>query len=112
MLRNTRGFFLLDLLLSLSAWLMMSLVFLPILIDLRDQSRQVQLESKARQLMYEELQTKLINNKTFSNYTSILNGVVYQINWKDSGTADQKEVCVRIEKNSFLPEVEICGFLE
>jgi competence protein ComGE len=112
MLRSTRGFFLLDLLLSLSAWLMMSLVFLPILIDLRDQSRLVQLESKARQLMYEELQTKLISNKTFSNYTSILNGVEYQINWKDSGTADQKEVCVRIEKNSFLPKVEICGFLE
>ncbi|MDR7237179.1 hypothetical protein [Neobacillus drentensis] len=112
MLRSTKGFFLLELLLSLSAWLMLSLFCLPLLIELRDQSRQLELESKARQLMFEELQTQLINNKSFSNYTSILNGVEYQIIWKNSGTVDQKEVCVRIEKNSFLPETEICGLLE
>lgn len=112
MLKSTRGFFLLELLLSLSAWLMLSLFFLPLLIDLREQSLQLELESKARQLMYEELQSKLINNKTFSNYTSILNGVEYQIIWKDTGAGNQKEVCVRIEKKSFVPEIEICGFLE
>ena len=102
----------LELLLSLSAWLMLSLFFLPLLIDLRGQSRQLELESKARQLMYEELQSKLINNNTFSNYTTILNGVEYQIIWKDSDAVNQKEVCVRIEKNSFLHKTEICGFLE
>ena len=112
MLKSTRGFFLLELLLSLSAWLMLSLFFLPLLIDLREQSLHLELESKAKQLMYEELQSKLINNKTFSNYTSILNGVEYQILWKDSDAVNQKEVCVRIEKSSFLPETEICGFLE
>jgi competence protein ComGE len=112
MLRSTKGFFLLELLLSLSAWLMLSLFLLPLLIELRDQSRQLERESKARQLMYEELQTKLISNKTFSNYTSILNGVEYKITWKDTGAADQKEVCVRIEKNSLQPETEICGPLE
>jgi competence protein ComGE len=112
MLRSTRGFFLLELLLSLSAWLMLSLFLLPLLIELREQSRQLEWESKARQLMYEELQTKLISNKTFSNYTSILNGVEYKITWKDTGAADQKEVCVRIEKNSLQPETEICGPLE
>lgn len=112
MLRNTKGFFLLEMLLSLSAWLMLSLFCLPLLIELRNQSRHVGLESKARQLMYEELQTKLINNKTFSNYSSILNGVEYQIIWKDTGAVGQKEVCVRIEQNSFMPETEICGLLE
>ncbi|MGF6948449.1 competence protein ComGE [Neobacillus sp. B4I6] len=112
MLRSTRGYFLLELLLSLSAWLMLSLFLLPLLIELREQSRQLEWESKARQLMYEELQTKLISNKTFSNYTTILNGVEYQITWKDTGAADQKEVCVRIEKNSLQPETEICRPLE
>jgi competence protein ComGE len=112
MLRSTRGFFLLELLLSLSAWLMLSLFLLPLLIELRQQSRQLELESKARQLVYEELQMKLISNRTNSNYTSILNGVEYQIIWKNTVVADQKEVCVRIEKNSFLPETEICGLLE
>ncbi|MBT2726551.1 hypothetical protein J7E63_06340 [Bacillus sp. ISL-75] len=102
----------LELLLSLSAWLMLSLFLLPLLIELREQSRQLEWESKARQLMYEELQTKLISNKTFSNYTSILNGVEFKIKWKDTGAADQKEVCVRIEKNSLQPETEICGPLE
>ncbi|MEH6906552.1 hypothetical protein [Neobacillus drentensis] len=111
MLRSIKGFFLLELLLSLSAWLMLSLFCLPLLIELRDQSRQLELERKARQLMYEELQTQLIN-KSFSNYTSILNGVEYQIIWKNNETVGQKEVCARIEKNSFLPETEICGLLE
>jgi hypothetical protein len=112
MLRNTKGFFLLELLLSLSAWFMLSLFCLPLLIDLRNQFRQLELQSRARQLMYEELQTHLTSNKPFSNYTTILNGVEYQIIWKKTGAVDQKEVCVRIEKNSFLPETEICGLLE
>jgi len=114
MLRNTKGFFLLDLLLSLSAMLTLCLFLVPLLTDLREQSRQLELESKARQLMYEELQAGIISIQPNSNYStiSIQNGIEYKINWKDSESTGQKEVCVRVEKNSFLPEIEVCGLLE
>jgi competence protein ComGE len=112
MLKSSKGYFLLELLLSLSALLILSLFLLPLLTDLREQSRQLELESKARQLMYEELQTSLINNRTTSNSSSIQNGIKYLIIWYESESTGQKEVCVRVEKNSFLPEVEICGLLE
>ena len=91
---------------------MVSLFLVPLLTNLREQSRQLELESKARQLMYEELQTGLISNQPKLNYTSKQNGIEYKINWKDSESTGQKEVCVRVEKNSFLPEIEVCGLLE
>jgi len=80
--------------------------------ELRDQSRQVEIENTARVLMYEELQAKLIESQSFKNYTIIRNKVEYKIIWNDSGTAGQKEVCVKVEKNAFLPEYKICGVLE
>jgi competence protein ComGE len=111
MLRSTKGYFLLELLLSLSTLFMLCLYLLPLIIELREQSRQLEVESKARQIMFEELQAKLISKGTFTDYSFIQNGVEYKIIWKDTG-ADQKEVCVRIEKNSFLPEIELCAILE
>lgn len=112
MLKSSKGYFLLELLLSLSALLILSLFLMPLLTELREQSRQLELKSKARQLMYEELQANLISNRTTSNSTSIQNGVKYLIIWNESESTGQKEVCVRVEKNSFLPEVEVCGLLE
>jgi type II secretory pathway pseudopilin PulG len=112
MLSNNKGFFLLELLLSLSALLMLSLFLLPLLMDLRDQSRQLEIENNARKLMYEELQAKLIDSRTFTNYTFIQNRVEYKIIWRDIQVTGQKEVCVKVERNPFLPETKICGVLE
>lgn len=114
MLRKSEGFFLLELLLSLSAWLMLCLYFIPLLIDLSNQSWQLEIENKARQLMFEELQGKLLDGATFTNYSVVNNGILYEINWADSSLDIQKEVCVRVEKNSnsFLLDTEQCGVLE
>ncbi|MEH7356463.1 hypothetical protein V7150_23420 [Neobacillus drentensis] len=112
MLRSNKGFFLLELLLSLSALLMLSLYLLPLLMELRNQSWQLEIENTARKLMYEELQAKLIESQTFNNYSIIRNKVEYQIIWNDSVSAGQKEVCVKVEKNAFLPEFKVCGALE
>jgi competence protein ComGE len=112
MLKRSNGFFLLELLLSLSALLIICLFLLPLLIQLRDESQELELETNARKLMYEELQANLISNRQTPNFTSIQNGVEYQINWKDNESAGQKEVCVRIEKNSFRHGVKVCGLLE
>ncbi|MCL6573681.1 MAG: hypothetical protein K6T88_18700 [Bacillus sp. (in: Bacteria)] len=112
MLRNNNGFFLLELLLSLSALLMVSLFLLPLLMDLREGSQQLEVENKAQKLMYEELQAKLLDNRFFTNYTFIENKVEYQIIWGDSVMNDQKEVCVKVERSSYRSETKICGLLE
>jgi competence protein ComGE len=111
MLRSTKGYFLLDLLLSLSALFMVCLYLLPLLIDIREQAQQLELERKARQILFEELQSKLSSKGTNTSNSFIQNGVVYSIIWKDIGT-EPKEVCVRVEKNSYLLDIEMCGTLE
>lgn len=112
MLQSNKGFFLLELLLSLSALLMLSLYLLPILMEIRHQSMQLEIENTSRKIMYEELQAKLIDGQTFIGYTIIRNKVEYKIIWNETGALGQKEVCVKVEKNAFLPESKVCGALE
>lgn len=102
----------LELLLSLSALLMLSLYLLPLLMELRNQSKQLEIENSARKLMYEELQAKLIDSQTWESYTIIRNKVEYKIIWNDTDAAVQKVVCVKVEKNAFLSESKVCGVLE
>jgi competence protein ComGE len=112
MLRNNRGFFLLELLLSLSALLLLSLFLIPLFMDVRDQLRQIEIENSLRKFMYEELQAKVMDGRTFNNYTAIENGIEYQISWRDSTGTGQMEVCVKVEENSILHEMQRCAVLE
>ncbi|MBO0959518.1 hypothetical protein J1P26_07195 [Neobacillus sp. MM2021_6] len=112
MLRSNKGFFLLELLLSLSALLMLSLYLLPLLMGLRDQSRKLEIENSARKLMYEELQAKLLDSQTYNDYTILRNKVEYKIIWNDTESGAQKVVCVKVEKNAFMSESKVCGVLE
>lgn len=109
---SNRGFFLLELLLSLSALLMICLFFIPLLIDLRSQSAKLEVETMARQLVYEELQASLHHNRTDANYTVIQNGIGYHLYWTDSGITGLKEVCVEVEYSTFLPYTKVCGIQE
>jgi competence protein ComGE len=112
MLSKNKGFFLLELLLSLSAWFLIGLYLLPLLIDMTNQYKQLEVNKFARQLLYEELQAKLIDGQSYASYSVFLNGIEYKINWRDSSVPGQKEVCVKVEKNSFHPNTEICGVPE
>lgn len=112
MLQKNKGFFLLELLLSISAWLMMCLFFIPILLDLTNQSRKEEVEKKALQLLYEELEAKLGTDQAYTNYSFFSNSIEYKIRWKDSQVSNQKEVCVAVENNTFLSEMEICRLQE
>ncbi|NRD80737.1 hypothetical protein HPT25_25755 [Bacillus sp. BRMEA1] len=108
MLQNHNGFFLLELLLSLSALFMICLFFIPIYIDLNEQYRKFEIEKKAHELMYEELEANLMGGQKLSEYTFLENGVIYRIYWRDSKIAGQKEVCVSFEQNSKLAKTDIC----
>ena len=112
MLRTSKGYFLLELLLSLSALLMLSTFLLPLLLQVRDQSRQLIIENHARQYMFEELQARMMDHQNFQNYTVVQDGIEYQIFWKDNSLPVGKVVCVKVERNSLVHETETCGIFE
>lgn len=108
--RNKNGFFLLELLLSLSAWLLLSLFILPLLIDLNKQTQQLEVKEKAEQLLFEELQAKIADGQSYPKNYSVLNrGIEYKIEWKNPSTEGPKEVCVKVETQLFISKAEICA---
>jgi competence protein ComGE len=108
MLWKNDGFFLLELLLSLSAWFMLGMFFIPLLMDLSNQSQQLVRDKKAVQLLFEELQANLTEDRTNSNYSLFHNGREYKVYWNQSSSIGQKEVCVSVEESFFLPRTKIC----
>ncbi|WP_413308850.1 competence type IV pilus minor pilin ComGE [Bacillus sp. 1P10SD] len=112
MFPNSKGFFLLELLLSLSALLVISMFLLPIYIQVREQSHQVEIENIARKFMYEELQARMMDHNNFNNYSLVQDGIEYQIFWKNSLENSGKVVCVKVERNPFIHGSETCGIFE
>jgi competence protein ComGE len=110
--RSNKGFFLLELLLSLSAWFLMCLFLLPVLIDLGSQTVQTEISKKAQQLVFEELQAKLQGTPSPSSYAIVESGVEYQVSWRDSVLNSNREVCVKVEHNPYQVKTEICGMEE
>lgn len=112
MLLKNDGLILAELLISLSALLMISLFFIPHLMNLNKQTKLLAAEKQEYQLVYEALQARIINGAPSPNTSIILNGIEYQINWKNTSTDEQKEVCVKVGRNTFLIEKEICVLSE
>jgi competence protein ComGE len=109
LLKNNSGYFLLELLLSLSAWLMISLFFVPLLSDLAVQSQQLIIEQKLNQILYEELQAKLKDSPSYNSYSLTHNGLVFTIQWNESVVLEKKEVCVSFEGSSVIKKTEVCA---
>lgn len=112
MLSKNEGFFLLELLLSLSTLLMLSLFFVPLFVDLAKQSKQLEIDQQAEQFIYEELKASLINERIFPDHSIFLNGIKYMIIWKNQEVAGYQEVCVKVEKTQFSLETNICRSVE
>ncbi|MBL4951419.1 hypothetical protein JK635_04080 [Neobacillus sp. YIM B02564] len=112
MLKNNKGFFLLELLLSLAAVFMIGIYLIPLFIDLREQSINLEMEKKARQIMYEELQAKLNDSQAYTSGSLSQNGVNYQIHWNDRNENGLKEVCVSADGKTRHSKIEVCGKLE
>jgi competence protein ComGE len=106
--RKNKGFFLLELLLSLAAWFMLCLFILPMLIELNKQAIQLEVTKKAEQLLYEELQAKLIDGQSYISYSVYYHNIEYKIIWRNQAVIGLKEVCVKVEKNAYFQETEIC----
>jgi competence protein ComGE len=112
MLLKNNGFFLLELLLSLSVWFMIATFFLTILIDLSTQSQQQLTTQKANQFLFEALQANLMVESNFASYSILNNGTEYNIFWGESSILGKREVCVKVEETIFQPKVELCAMPE
>ncbi|MED3624658.1 competence type IV pilus minor pilin ComGE [Neobacillus thermocopriae] len=111
MLQSNKGFFLLELLLSLSIIFMISLYFIPLWINLKEQSKKLEIENKLRQIVYEQLQAKIMDDQLPQNYRINENGVEFYVYWREA--SGLMEVCVRVENHPPYPVTkEICGLLE
>ena len=102
----------LELLLSISAWFMLCLFLLPFLIDIKIQTEQEEISKRAEQLMFEELQGKLMGGQSYSSYSVFDSGIEYKVFWRDSALNGQKEVCVKVEHIAFNSQTEICSSQE
>lgn len=92
MLRRNNGYFLVELLLSLSTWILVTGCLLPLLLHLYYLTDLLQLENTANHLLFDELESNLVGNAFIGNKTILLNGTQFAINWNDD--AQPAEVCV------------------
>lgn len=109
---KNEGFFLIELLISLTILLMLSLFFTPLFVDLAGQSKELEEKKQAEQFINEALEEWIINGHPSFDHSINLNGIKYEITWMNSDAAGQQEVCVKIENSSHSPATAICRFAE
>lgn len=95
---KTSGYFLIELLLSLSTLLMIAMFFVPIAFQLSQQLQQIQVQKQANQLLYEELEAYLAGNHAMVNHSVLLQSREYIITWQGNEVLASLEVCVYVEK--------------
>ncbi len=103
MLYKTNGFFLVELLLSLSIWLVITLFLLPMFIQVSKQSLNTQYSREASKLLYDSLQETLFTGLFKDQLTVERKGKSFTVTKEVS----KNEVCVKYE-NAFKKEVLIC----
>ncbi|MEK4147347.1 hypothetical protein NST02_09795 [Robertmurraya sp. FSL W8-0741] len=109
MLKGCRGFFLAELFLSLTVWMLMCLTLLPLYLHVSKQSLDIQKEISATHLMYEVLQHYLQDGFMESGIIHRENES-FRIHW-ETGLNSPIKVCIKYE-NSFAEEREKCERLE
>ncbi len=86
--------------------------FIPLLMDLREQSITLEIEKKARQILYEEMQAALMGLPSSQSYPLIENEIEYQLYWLDEQDNNPKEVCVSADGKTIHSKIKVCRKLE
>lgn len=105
LLKDHKGFFLAELLLSLAAFLIIATFLLPILLHMYNERLQFQLHREATQFLYEQLITAEVEQKSVPSQIWIKNGQQYEIFTRDSSD-EGGEVCVRFANMG--QSIEVC----
>lgn len=104
MWRRNDGFFLAELLLTLSAWLVIASVFFPLIIDAVNKSMQLRQEYNALQLLYENL-IEAKKEGVYPNIgTRMIDRTSYEMALETSEKEALVEVCIKYEdilRNSY-----------
>lgn len=87
------GFYFAELMLSLAGWLLITGFLVPSLIHVKKETLQVQEETAALHILYEYIQTVLIDYPERVNNTVIKENTRYELVWQEG----ESEVCIRYE---------------
>ncbi|MBS4191274.1 type II secretion system protein [Bacillus sp. FJAT-49705] len=96
MCRRSNGFFLPEMLLSLSAWLIIAMVFFPLIMGVINRSIQLHQEYDGTQLLYETLQKAKKEERVPVHELIKINQTVYEV-YQESVNDGSLEVCVKYE---------------
>lgn len=111
MLLKNDGFFMAELLLSLSAWLIATSVLLPLTLVVIGQSVQLSQEADATYLLYDRLQQMKFQPEPLANSSIEKAGTNFVITTNRKNSGSNVEVCV--EFDGFLrKETSICALAE
>ncbi|MEH7390451.1 type II secretion system protein [Bacillus sp. JJ1503] len=97
MLRKNKGFFLPEMLLTLSAWLVIATIFIPLIMNLIDQSVQLRQEFDSTQALYETLLKAQKEGLQPQTELITINQTVFAIYEGTSGGNAGQEVCIKYE---------------
>lgn len=111
MWRKNSGFFLAELMLTLSAWLVIATILYPLIINVVNQSLQEKQAYEGTKLLYETL-IKAKKEGVIPHSESIkIDRTVYQVNYEPYSGQEKMEVCIQYEdllQNTF----EKCDLFE
>lgn len=94
MLLKNKGFYMAELIISLSGWIVISSIFVPIYMQLHNQLIQLEEKSEALHLFYEYMQTVVVENPDRENVVITKGDKQFTIVWEGE---DQREVMIRYE---------------
>ncbi|MEH7380011.1 type II secretion system protein [Bacillus sp. JJ1533] len=108
LVRDKRGFTLVEMLLSISIWLMLCVTLLPQLMIIMTERRNAEIYSMGTQLLSEELQ-KEYNGEATLDYVNE-DGVTYKISKNLNEDLKKWELCVTWE-DRLSKKYERCGYV-
>ncbi len=94
---NNKGFFMSELLLSLSAWLMATGILLPLAITLLGHSMQIRQEADALHLLYDRLQEMKLTPEPLEDSSIERNGTVFRVKVRAADQESRVKVCVEFD---------------
>jgi competence protein ComGE len=107
MLRKNNGFFMIDLVLTLSSWLLISSTLLPLAIQFMVDSSNETEKYKVTIILYEKLHESLVEGQPLTSHIMEINGDKFEI----ISNPEQKEVCIQYEDHSQANK-RICEYWE
>jgi hypothetical protein len=95
-LKSNHGFYMAELIISLTGWLLITGIFVPMFIQMKQQSVSLQQKSDALHVIYEYVQT--IDREMEKENRSVIRGDTrFEISWTDIEVDGKKEVLITYE---------------